>query len=354
MDDGGGGVAWRGGVLNADLPIATGETHRPARFNKVQSWLGILLSLACLVWLICTTDWDSVRKALARVDYWLVTAALLLNLASAVFRAVRWRLMFHGRRIPSFRRLITALLVGQAVNVLMPARLGDVVRATLVDAEETAYALGTLIVEVTLDLLMLAALVLVLLSQATLPAWWRGSGQALVFTAAVALAAVSMLVIGRRWVARALEHLTTRWGHPWVRRVLAEAGQLLRSLDTLGRPTRLLPVLAWSVLIWTLYGAVNYILLGAMGQQPAVLTALFLLVVLQLGVAIPSSPGRLGVYHYLCVQALAVFGVNGPEALSYAVILHLISVILPVALGAILAWRLGVRIWRVSPDVEEA
>lgn len=340
--------------MNADLPIATGETRRHARFNKVQAWLGILLSMACLVWLICTTDWDGVRMALARVDTRLVAAALLLNLASVVFRTVRWRLMFRGRRIPSFRRLITALLVGQAVNVLMPARLGDVVRATLVDVGETAYALGTLIVEVTLDLLMLAALVLLLLSQATLPAWWRGSGQALVFTATAALAAVSILVVGRRWVACALERLMTRWGHPWVRRVLAEAGQLLRSLDTLGRPTRLLPVLVWSVLIWTLYGAVNYILLGAVGQRPAILTSLFLLVVLQLGVAIPSSPGRLGVYHYLCVQALAVFGVHGPEALSYAVILYVISVVLPVALGAILAWRLGVRIWRISPEVEEA
>jgi len=313
-----------------------------------------LLSLACLTWLICTTDWTGVWAALAQVDYRLVVAAILINLASVLLRTARWRLMFRAHSVPSFRRLTAALLVGQAVNVLTPARLGDLARATLTGTGETAYTLGTLMVEVALDLLMLAALVVLLLSQATLPAWWRGSGQALVVISAVALATVVVLVVGRRWMAHALERLATKWRHPWIRRVLVVAGQLLLSLDTLGRPVQLLSALAWSVLIWILYGAVNYILLGAVGERPSVLAALFLLVVLQLGIAVPSSPGRLGVFHYLCVQALAVFGVNGPNALSYAVILHLISVVVPMALGTVLAWRLGLQVWSTSHNPEEA
>jgi hypothetical protein len=273
----------------------------------------------------------------------------LLNLASVLLRTARWRLMFCTR-IASFGRLSAALLVGQAVNVLAPMRLGDLARATLAGTGETAYALGTLMVEIALDLLMLAALVLLLLSQATLPTWWRGSGQALVVTSAVALAAVAVLVVGRRWVAHVLGRLAARWRHPWIRHVLAVAGQLLRSLDVLGRPAQLLPALAWSVLIWAVYGAVNYVLLAAVGERPSVLAALFLLVVLQLGVAVPSSPGRIGVFHYLCVQALAVFEINGAQALSYAVLLHLISVVVPIALGAVLAWRLGVQMWGISRD----
>jgi uncharacterized protein (TIRG00374 family) len=334
--------------LNDRLPFAAERPRRRIRFARLQAWIGILLSLICLTWLVyvCATNWADVWTALMQVDYVLVGAATLLNLASALFRIVRWRLMFHTRRVPSFGRLGAALLVGQAVNILSPARVGDLVRVTLVDAEETAYALGTLMVELTLDLLMLVALVVFLLSQATLPAWWRGSGQTVLVTATVAMAAMAVLVIGRHWLAGVLERLASRWRRPGVQRAVTWASQLLLSLDTLGRTSRLLPVLACSVLIWTLYSAVNYTLLGAIGERPSVLTSLFLLVVLQLGVAVPSSPGRLGVYHYLCIQALAVLGVNGPVALSYAVILHLISVVMPVALGAILAWRLGVRIWR--------
>lgn len=340
--------------MNGDLLAEKGEAFRRARFAKFQAWLGILLSLVCLTWLIYATDWAGVWAALTQVDYRLVAVAILLNLTSVLFRTARWRLMFHDRRVPPFKRLITALLAGQAVNVLTPARLGDVVRATLADTGEMAYTLGTLMVEIALDLLMLAALVVLLLSQATLPAWWRGSGQALVVASAVALAAVAALVIGRRWMVRTLERLAAQWRHPLARRALAVAGQLLRSLDILGRPAQLLPALAWSLLIWTLYGAVNYTLLSAVGEQPSVLAALFLLAVLQLGVAVPSSPGRIGVFHYLCVQALAVFGIGGPKALSYAIILHLISVVVPMVLGIALTWRLGVQMWSTSRGTEGA
>ena len=347
--------------MSVNLPATAKKAGRPARFARLRAWIGILLSLVCLTWLVYVgaKNWADVWAALAQVNYTLVVVAVLLNLASVLFRTIRWRLMFHTPRAPSFGRLVAALLVGQAVNVLSPARLGDLARATLADTEGTAYTLGTLVVELALDLLMMVALVVLLSvgleqSATTLPAWWRGSGQALLATAAVAMAVMVTIVIGRRWLARVLEQFAARWPRPAIQRVVTWARQLLFSLDTLGQTTRLLPVLACSILIWTLYTTVNYTLLGAIGERPSILTSLFLLVVLQLGVAVPSSPGRLGVFHYLCIQALAVFKIDGPKALSYAVILHLISVVLPVAMGSVLAWRLGIRVWRASHDLEDA
>jgi uncharacterized membrane protein YbhN (UPF0104 family) len=45
--------------------------------------------------------------------------------------------------------------------------------------------------------------------------------------------------------------------------------------------------------------------------------------VLNLGMIIPSSPGYVGVYHFLAVQTLEPFGVTPSLALSFAIILHL-------------------------------
>lgn len=315
-------------------------------------WLGILLGLICMVWLAYTIDWADVGTALKEMDYRWVLAATLLNLASVPLRALRWRLVFRTYPAPPFGQLIRAMLIGQAVNVLAPApRLGDLVRATLAGQGRTTYVLGTLMVEIALDLLMLAAVVVLLLSQVTLPSWWRGSGEALVITAAGALVVVAALVIARRWFARVLEALQTRWRRPMVQRILTGAHQALYGLDVLGRPA-LLAALACSVVIWITYTSVNCLLLGAIGERLIVLPALFLLAVLQLGVAVPSSPGRIGVYHYLCIQALVVFGIGDARALSYALVLHVISVVMPMALGAALAWQLGVSLWRRSNAME--
>ena len=302
-------------------------------------WLGLLLSLACLVWLGYTTDWAGVGMALAHLDVRLLAAATALNLASIPARTARWRLMLRGHGGSAFGQLTAALLIGQSVNVLAPAPLGDLARAALSGTGEVAYALGTLVVETVLDLCMLVALALGLLSLAAWPIGWQGAVQAFLAASGLALAVVATVAIARRGVARRLEGLAARWTRPWLQRLAAAFVQLLSSLGILGRPAQVAPVLAWSVLIWALYVAVNYALLGAVGQRPSLITAGFLLAVLQVGVAVPSSPGRIGVYHLLCVQALRAWGVQEATALAYALVLHLISVLLPMALGVALAWR---------------
>jgi len=307
-------------------------------------WTGILLSLISLIWLIYTTDWAETWRALTEADYGLVLLAIGLNLFSIPLRTIRWRLMFSPHNLPPFGRLTAIMLIGQAINVIVPARLGDLVRASLVETERTSYVLGTLLMQGALDLLMLAGLVMVLLFQLSLPGWWRGSGQALLFTSAMALLFVLGLVLGRRQILRLLTGVVERWPQLKGRRLLGIVEQFLRSLDAFNNPLTLGWAIFYSLLIWGVYGSVNYVLLAAVGVQPSLLAAFFLLVVLQLGIAVPSSPGRIGVYHYLSVQALAVFGVGGAQALTFAIILHLISIIMPIILGAGLAWQMKVQL----------
>ena len=128
--------------------------------------------------------------------------------------------------------------------------------------------------------------------------------------------------------------------------------QFIRSADAFARPSLVIILLAITIVIWVMYAGVNYILLGAVGAPYSWLAAVFLLAVLQLGVAVPSSPGRVGVYHYLAVQSLAIFGVDQATAVSYAILLHLISIILPAMIGAILAWHSGLGLRAVSSRAE--
>jgi hypothetical protein len=307
-------------------------------------WFGLILSLASLTWLVVTTDWSETWQALIGANYGLVIAAVVVNILTIPMRSVRWRLMFPLPGRPAIGRLTAIMLIGQAINVFMPFRLGDLVRATLVESEHTAYVLGTQMLRLALDTLMLAVVVLILLLQVSLPQWWRGPGEALMIIAVLALLAVSALVIGRRHFLRLVNWLGTYWPTRRGRFLVEGAGEFLRSVDVIAKPVLILTLVAWTLLIWLLYTAVNYILLAAVGAPLSWLAALFLLAVLLLGIAVPSTPGRVGVYHYLAVQALAVFGVDQATAVSFAILQHLITVILPAAIGALLAWRSGLTL----------
>lgn len=304
-------------------------------------WLGIILSVASLIWLLVTTDWSETWQALTGANYRLVLAAVAINILTIPIRSLRWQMMFPRLNRPPFGRLTAIMLIGQAINVFMPARLGDLVRATLVENEHTAYVIGTQILRLVLDTLMLGVLVLLLLFQVSLPQWWRGPGEALLITALLVLLAISAIIIGRSHLLRLVRWLDAYWPSTRGRFLVEGAAEFLRSVDVIARPVLIMSLIGWTILIWLLYTAVNYILLAAVGAPLSWIAALFLLVVLMLGIAVPSSPGRVGVYHYLAVQALAVLDVDQATALSLAIILHLITVLLPAAIGALLAWRSG-------------
>ncbi len=313
-------------------------------------WFGLILSLISLTWLLVTTNWSETWQALTSANFTLIVAAIVINILTIPMRSIRWRLMFPIAGRPALGRLTAIMLIGQAINIFMPARLGDVVRATLVESEHTAYVLGTQMLRLALDTLMLAVVVLILLFQVSLPQWWRGPGELLLMIAILVLLAVSALVLGRRHLLRLVNWLGIYWPANRGRFLVDGAGEFLRSIEVIANPILILTLLAWTILIWLLYTAVNYILLAAVGAPLSWLAALFLLAVLLLGIAVPSTPGRVGVYHFLAVQALAVFGVDQATAVSFAILQHLITVIFPAAIGALLAWRshitLGERLQR--------
>jgi uncharacterized protein (TIRG00374 family) len=230
-------------------------------------------------------------------------------------------------------------------NALLPARAGDIARAYLVgaqDATSTATALGTIAVEKAFDVLFLLLTGALAAGITSLPAWadWTLlalSGAGLVaFLAGLAWTAEPLLAWGQRWLARGRGHVGD-----WLLGALRRFSLGVRSLRD---PRTVLCAGAWSAVVWTLAAGTNYLLFQAFGLPLSFGAALFLLVVLHVGVAPPSSPAKLGVFHALVVVSLEFLGVERTLGLAYGVLLHAI-VYLPIVLGAILSllvrWQKG-------------
>jgi hypothetical protein len=63
--------------------------------------------------------------------------------------------------------------------------------------------------------------------------------------------------------------------------------------------------------------------------------ALVLLVALQLGTALISVPGNLGVFHAITVLVLTRFDVDQTSAVAYAIVLYAVAIIPKIVLGAL-------------------
>lgn len=312
---------------------------------RVQVWLGLAVAVGTLYLAARTVDFGQLLTALAKVHLPFVVLAFISAIATNVLKAARWRALFHPRPVGlTLARLSSLIVIGQAVNFFIPARLGELARAYLTGEEagiSKVYALGTIAAEKLIDIIILALLVAALLPFLALPDWLAGRLAPLLLTALAVVIGISAVTGGRRTLMRivewALARLPRGWGGRWQVRIVAG----LDGLNALGSRQAALAVWGWTILFWTVAAFTNYVMLLAFDLPPSPLIAFFVLAVLQAGVAVPSTPGKIGVFHYLCILALGVFHIPATAGLAYGLVLHALVV------GGVSVWA-AIALWRRS------
>jgi uncharacterized protein (TIRG00374 family) len=302
--------------------------------------IGGIIGLVALVLAFRGVSWPELRQALERTNRLWLVAGFASVVASLIAYITRWWLLFtpdHRQR--SWSTLAAATLVGQAVNIAIPARLGELARAWWVGSREgmsKVRVLATIVVEKAIDFSVFALSIVVLLLTVTLPAWLSRSGMALVVFSSIVTAAIVVLAFAHRRILILVERLSRRLPERWGGRLYRLAHSSLQSLQFMRTWRMASGVWLLSALILVLSVTTNYLLLKASGIDVPFAAALFLLLVLRVGEAPPSLPGKLGVFHYLVVVALSVFGVNRTIALSFAFVLYGVAVVPIVLAGAAL------------------
>lgn len=338
-----------------DQALAVAPGWRYARMG-----LGLAISLLCLWLALRDIALDAVLLSLRQAQPAWVALALLTVLLTNLAKAARWRLLFypHHRHLP-IRSLFAILLGGQAVSLAIPIRGGELVRAYLVGArfgDSKAQTLATVGVEKVLDLAMLALCVLILTPflVTTTPlgaAVLTSRRLALMVGAFIMLAGATIGLLWRQqWMAlarRLLDRLPNGRGARWIG--LLDA--VLRGLDALRYPSVVIRLILWSLGAWLLAGATNFLTLLALHMQGDWVISFTLLAVLQAGISVPSSPGKIGVFQYLCQLTLAWFGATAAHGFAVGVLLYAIAPLaLMVSGGLLLLWQT----WQLRQDAPAA
>lgn len=322
--------------LKADSPIS-------GRHLSWSFWLGTLVSVACMVWAVVALDWDAVIDALTQANLLWVSIAVLTVLLTILVRLARWMVLLHPRTMGS-QNLLAAMLVGQLLNYFAPARAGDFARAYVlgdVEGESKAWALGTVALEKLWDIWALLILVVLLGFSISLPNWLTVPARGLVVLALSALV-LSWLFIKYRSRATAV----VAWGACYLPSKIAvplnnSVESLLDGFGGLRQPRVWVWTAVWSAVAWGIGALTNHTVFLALGLSLPFSAALMLLAVLQMGIAVPSLPGRVGIFEGLCIVVLALYGVSRDAAFAVGLVLHVVVFVPPILLGLFYAWRLN-------------
>jgi uncharacterized protein (TIRG00374 family) len=313
-----------------------------ARLAGLRPIIGLLLTVVFLVLAFQRVDLAGFVDELRAVNYvWLAPSAVC-TLVGYLLRTARWRIILSGAARAPLTTLFPILIMGFAINNLLPGRLGEFWRAYLLGRKRNvpkSFALASVVVERVFDGLTLIALLAVVSTVIRLPE----GGREVELLAGIVFTVATLALIVLLWKPGVVQVPLRRVLHPfhsglavWIEERF-EA--FVAGLAALRRAPVLILAAGLSAGVWVaeassyvfLSRGVNLGLPGPL-ELPAIILAV---VTINLGIMVPSGPGYVGTQEFFGTAALAVVGASPQAALALIVVSHVVQYALVTGLGLV-------------------
>lgn len=312
-------------------------------------WLGVGVSIFFMGLLFRKIDFRQLWSALLTVDYRYILLAVICTFISYFLRAVRWHyLLIPEKRIP-LSSLYPATIIGYMANNVLPARLGEFVRAYVLAQREglqTPAVFASLVIDRLFDGFTVMLILLLTLFTLRLPQGLTEAETVLktggVVTFVLYAGVVAFLILLKRQTMRTLAWtgvLLRPFPQRLTERVIPLLGSFIGGIRMSSRGGHIAAVLASSMAVWLFCVIPVDLVLRGFGIHLPITASMFILVLLVFAVMVPASPGFIGTYHYACFKGLSAFGITGPVAASIALILHGTAFFPVIIAGAYHLWR---------------
>jgi uncharacterized protein (TIRG00374 family) len=334
------------------------------RFRDKKLWIGIGISLFFLFLLFRKIDFAKLLTAFTEMDYRYLWPALAFTFVSYFFRAVRWRFLLLPQKKTLLRNLFSATIIGYMANNLLPARLGEFVRAYVLGEKEgieKSAVFATLVVDRLFDGFTVLLVLLVTFFTVKLPPGMHDVQYGLVVggyvTLALYITVIVFLVVLKKQTRRTL-HVIGRLLKPFPakvgERVIPLLGSFIEGLRLSSRSTELFALFFSSVIIWAFAIWPVDLILRSFGISLPITASMFIMVFLVFAVMVPASPGYVGTYHAACVYGLMAFSIEKEKALSVALIMHGVNFFPVILAGGYYLWRdkISLKGMQRSPSIE--
>ena len=311
--------------------------------------VGIAVS-GYLIWkLFGNIDVEKLVDTLKTANYfWLIPNILLIAFAMYQ-RAYRWKFMLLPIKQVKFPNLLAATCVGFMANNVLPARLGEFVRAYSLSSQDREISKSASLATIFVERMIFDLVALLIIF-----------GSMLIFSENLKVQLESNLEFGSKIIAGSkfavfvalggiaimltFAHKPDRIGHMLTKYLFFLPDKIkdgiksivLKFSDGLKFLTSMKAVFNvgfQTLLLWIMMGVSNYFVFLSFGFDIPIEASFVLLVVVSILIMAPSTPGFLGVYHYGVVISLGIYGITDEEAKACALILHAAQYIVITLMG---------------------
>jgi uncharacterized protein (TIRG00374 family) len=329
--------------------------------KDLKLWVGVSLSVLFSFLALKGVDLRGLVEVAKRANLLPLSMAFFLAYAILWVRARRWGILLRPLGSVNEWLLYKMTLLGFLANYLLPARMGELLRAIFLGSRtgnSASSIFGTVVVERLLDLGSILLVFFIVTFSAPFLDEEKALKEALQATA-FGLVLVGAGMTAFLWLLKVRREETIGIFSKTLGKILPKlSSKLVNLLSSFSqglevpRGRRDLGEIAiWTIAIWTLSATVVFLVSESLGLGLAWGACWFVLVVLGLGVSLPSAPGFIGTFHYAAMASVMAYGVGKTEALSFALLLHAICILPVMVLGLPVLWAEGMGLRAMTRSV---
>lgn len=327
----------------------------------MKRWLSILTTVGVTIGVSIYAFWDvdlpRLGSLLTGGAYWVLAPFWGLLFLFYLLTAVRWGIILSPVQRFVVAELAPAVLVGAAGNNLLPARMGELLRAVVFALRfrlSTSGVLATVVLERLLDILAILFFYFVaVFTIRPFPDSLRlGLGPTIIGVGSV----IAAIMVFLRWPLW-FDALWQRISRPLPASLRSRGNKLVHNvaagLSALKSTKLVAQMVLHSCLKWLACAAMVWLSLYSYGVLVPIGVALVVVAVTALALTLPNVPGFFGMMQAAFVLALTPFDVSREAALA-ASVLFLFAQYVPVTLaGVFLFVSTGLKLSDVRREMKE-
>lgn len=332
----------------------------PGKMIDKKLMAGVGISLFFLVLLFRKIDFDKVLSAFTAMDYRFLLPVLFMTFLSYYLRALRWKYLLLPIKRTAMANLFPATIIGYMANNILPARLGEFVRAYVLGQKEeveTSAVFATLVLDRLFDGFTVLLILLITFFTVQLPPGMENVQNGLktggYVTLGIYFAVLAFLFLLKKRTMRTI-HVVGVLLRPFPARVseriIPLLGSFISGIRLSSKPLEIAILLLTSLAVWTTCIWPLHLILQSFGIHLPITASMLIMVFLVFAVMVPASPGYVGTYHAACVYGLMAFNVPKEQSLSVALVMHGTGFFPVILAGFYYLWRDKVSLRMISQN----
>lgn len=297
---------------------------------------GILLGAVLVYLSVRGINFQDVADGLKTIRYGYIIAVLITLLLMQALRSWRWGVILSPLEKIDQLSLFSVTSVGLLAVVAIPARLGELARPYLIANKSQigmTAAVGTILVERVFDCLTVLFIFIFALFFTPLPPWLIKAGVIFFLITLIIFCIMIFMIMKREVSLKALNSLFQKLPEKYIVKLNHLFHHFIDGFKIISDVKLLLLLTFLSALIWLIDVAAIYFMFLAFGFTLPLAAPFVVMIILMIGIALPTAPGFIGNWHFSCILGLSLFGISKTDAFTFSVIFHFISIGLVIILG---------------------